>query len=363
MRVQTNHPDLDEILGWNSLLRSSDYVTEHNKVPSNLDDLVIVQLNIRGIQSKLSDFKLLLNSIVSTDQPDVILLCETWLQRSLPNPKIPSYQMVRKDRINKKGGGVSILISNQLGFKTRNDLILENDSFEFTAIELKCKTTSIICCSGYRPPNTSPSHFVKEFKSQIKSLQNENKQVIIGMDHNMDLLKTEKHQATQDLLDLLLEYKLVPTILRPTRICHTAATLIDNIFISEELDKGRNSSYILLDNISDHLPCVLNIPGVHRGLKERVSITYRDKKHLEELKTSLLDENWSKYISDNLSLEESFNNFHTHLTQKIDQFLPYKTIEIHNHRLRREPWLTKGLEKSMKKCRTPVPTTTSRSRE
>ena len=247
---------------------------------------------------------------------------------------------------------MSILISNQLGFKTRNDLILENDSFELTAIELKCKTTSIICCSGYRPPNTIPSHFVKEFKSQIKSLQNENKHVIIGMDHNMDLLKTEKHKATQDLLDVLLEHKLVPTILRPTRICHTTATLIDNIFISEELDKGRNSSYILIDDISDHLPCVLNIPGVHRGLKERVSITYRDKKHLEELKTSLLDEDWSEYISDNLPLEESFNKFHTHLTQKIDQFLPYKTIEVHNHRLRREPWLTKGLEKSMKKCRT-----------
>ena len=122
MCIQLCQPDLDEILGWNSLLRSSDYVTEHNKVPSTLDDLVIVQLNIRGIQSKLPDFKLLLNNIVSTDQPDVILLCETWLQRTLPDPKIPGYQMVRKDRTNKKGGGVCILISNQLGFKIRNDL-------------------------------------------------------------------------------------------------------------------------------------------------------------------------------------------------------------------------------------------------
>ena len=352
MCVQSKTADLDEILGWNSLLRSSDYVTEHNKVPTDLDDLVIVQFNIRGIQSKLSEFKLLLNHIVSTDQPDVILLCETWLQPSLPDPNIPGYKMVRKDRTTKKGGGVSILISNQLGFKTRNDLVLDNDSFEFTAIELKCKTTSIICCSGYRPPNTTPSHFVKEFKTQIKTLQNENKHIIIGIDHNMHLLKTEKHKATQELLDTLLELKLIPTILRPTRICHTSATLIDNIFISEELDKGRNSSYILMENISDHLPCVLNIPGIHRSLKERVSITYRDEKHLEELKTSLLAEDWSKYINDDNSLEDSFNKFHQHLTKKIDQFLPYKTIEVHNHRLRREPWLTKGLEKSMKKCKT-----------
>ena len=305
------------------MILSSDYVTEHNKVPSDLDDLVIVQLNIRGIQSKLSEFKLLLNNIVCKDQPDVILLCETWLQRSLPDPKIPGYEIVWKDRTNKKGGGVSILISNQLGFKTRSDLVLENDTFEFTAIELKCKTTNLICCSGYRPPNTAPSLFVKEFKSQIKTLQKENKCVIIGIDHNMDLLKTEKHHATQDLLDTLLELKLLPTILRPTRICHTAATLIDNIFISEELDKGRNSSYILMENISDHLPCILNIPGIHRGLKERVSITYSDKKHLEELKTSLTAEDWSRYINENLPLEESFNNFHTHLSQKISSLQDY----------------------------------------
>ena len=69
-------------------------------------------------------------------------------------------------------------------------------------------------------------------------MQNEKKNLIIGIDHNMDLLKTDKHRSTQDLLDNILDLKLVPTILRPTRICHTAATLIDNIFISEELDKG-----------------------------------------------------------------------------------------------------------------------------
>ena len=179
-------------------------------------------------------------------------------------------------------------------------------------------------------------------------LQQVNSKIIIGIDHNMDLLKTDKHHSTQDLLDSLLERKLSPTILKPTRICHTAATLIDNIFISEELDKGRNCSYIMVENISDHLPCILNIPGIHRSLKERVSITYRDKRHMEELIESLKSTEWTDIINEEIPLEETFNNFHSQLTKKIDQFLPYKTIEVHNHRLRREPWLTKGLEKSMK---------------
>ena len=93
--------DLDQTLGWNSLLRSSDYVSEYNKVPNNPNDLIVVQLNIRGIQSKLSDLKLLLNKIVTIDQPDVILLCETWLQPSIPdppNPRVPDSQKRQNDK-------------------------------------------------------------------------------------------------------------------------------------------------------------------------------------------------------------------------------------------------------------------------
>ena len=349
--INMDNLDLEESLGWNSLLRSSDYLTDHNRVPCNIDDLTVVQLNIRGIQSKICEFKLLLNQILKTDQPDIILLCETWLQPSHPNPHIPGYQMVRKDRTSKKGGGVCILISNQLGYKIRDDLIFDCETFELVVIELKCKSDSIICCSGYRPPNTTPALFVKNFSQQVEMLQQVNKKIIIGIDHNMDLLKTDRHHSTQDLLNSLLDLKLSPTILRPTRICHTAATLIDNIFISEELDKGRNCSYIMVENISDHLPCILNIPGIHRGLKERVSITYRDKKHLSELIESLKATEWSNIVDYDSPLEDTFNNFHSHLLKRIDQFLPYQTIEVHNHKLRREPWLTKGLEKSMKRCK------------
>ena len=96
-QIDTDNLDLEEFLGWNSLLRSSDYLTDHNRVPCNIDDLTVVQLNIRGIQSKICEFKLLLNQILKTDQPDIVLLCETWLQPSLPDPHIPGYQMVRKD--------------------------------------------------------------------------------------------------------------------------------------------------------------------------------------------------------------------------------------------------------------------------
>ena len=55
-------------------------------------------------------------------------------------------------------------------------------------------------------------------------------ELIIGMDQNLDLLKSEDHQITGKFL------KLWPIIMRPTRITQQTATLIDNIYISKNLE-------------------------------------------------------------------------------------------------------------------------------
>ena len=50
----------------------------------------------------------------------------------------------------------------------------------------------------------------------------EKKEIILGMDHNLDLLKSGPHKQTQLFLNDLLDKEIYPTITRPTRICHNA---------------------------------------------------------------------------------------------------------------------------------------------
>ena len=76
-----------------------------------------------------------------------------------------------------------------------------------------------------------------EVCSKIKQ-EKYNKELVIGMDHNMDLLKSHEHCCTQQFLDILLDNGLIPTITRPTRITKTSATLIDNVFISRMLQQS-----------------------------------------------------------------------------------------------------------------------------
>ena len=78
----------------------------------------------------------------------------------------------------------------------------------------------------------------------------------------MDLLKSHIHKKTQQFLNLNLDHDLFPVITRPTRITHSSATLIDNIFLDSKLT-GRTDNKILVTDISDHLPSVVILENMN----------------------------------------------------------------------------------------------------
>ena len=83
-------------------------------------------------------------------------------------------------------------------------------------------------------------------------------ELILGMDQNLDLLKSDKHVNTRNFLDTILDNGLWPVIMRPTRIMQTSATLIDNIYVSKNLKQTFKSTIILDDNRpSTHLSVVM----------------------------------------------------------------------------------------------------------
>ena len=49
----------------------------------------------------------------------------------------------------------------------------------------------------YRPPNTDPSDFRNDVNMITSNSIMEKKEIILGMDHNLDLLKCGPHKHTQ----------------------------------------------------------------------------------------------------------------------------------------------------------------------
>ena len=158
-------------------------------LPTSNNDLRIIQLNIRGLKGKLDELGNLLGKL---KYPDVVILNETWLKDCDKNRiRINNYVYKGRPRVNKKGGGVGFLIRNDVIHRYRNDLELSEytPSCEHSCIEIKGKTKNIIISSMYRPPNTDVNEFLNKFKSILNNIKKSGSECIIGLNHNLDLLK------------------------------------------------------------------------------------------------------------------------------------------------------------------------------
>ena len=182
--------------------------------------------------------------------------------------------------------------------------------------------------------------------------KSQGKRLVLGMDHNMDLLKEMHHALTHQLIETMYDQGLVPMITKLTRITTFSATLIDNILVDEQLQSVADCG-ILLENLSDHLPCYCILRNMNPHRKEDLEITSRDTqpKNIKALKFALQKEDVLKTDPAGTA-EEQFNEFHDKLKSTLDHFLPMRTQKIPARKRRREPWLTSGLEISIKKCKT-----------
>ena len=162
------------------------------------------------------------------------------------------------------------------------------------------------------------------------------------MDRNLDFLKSHLHENTQNFINHNLDNDLFPVITRPTHITHSTATLIDNIFLESKLT-GQMTSRILIDDISDHLPCVTIIGNLLPSKAFKQTITSRDirPKNLESLKEDLAAS--IPILNPKQDINTQFSDFHKLLQSKIEKHCPINTRTISKRNFRHEPWLTNGL--------------------
>ena len=259
--------------------------------------------------------------------------------------------MIAKHRPDKIGGGVCTFLDKTLRTRHRPDLEIESEILEHTVSEIKTDKKNILLVSGYRPPNTNVRKFLKEYKELIQQLNKQKShEIILGIDHNLDLLKSHRHQQTHEFIELNLKKNLLPTISKPTRVTTKSATLIDNIFVSSKLQHNLES-LIILDDLSDHMPCMVTLFNQRKCKKEGRIVKSRPltDKNIQKINSDLL-RNWEQEL-EGKNVEESFNIFHDILIQTIDKYAPETEKRISAKKLIKDPWITKGLITSMNRQR------------
>ena len=335
-----DHNALDASL-WND---KCDYIEleECDNLNPNNYNLIVMQLNIRSVLCHQQELCQLIRSTEKKNSRiDVILLCETFLSsktKSMVN--IPGFSHISNFCKSKKGGGVSILLREGIPYKRRLDLdIFREGLTESVFVEIRSKNgKQIIIGSMYKPPNVNIDQYSNNLSTGRPSPE-----IIIGMDHNINLLNSATHLPTHNFMETLSNLNLYPTITRPTWITQHSATLIDNIFISELLHRNFESS-ILIEDISDHLPLLTMLKQTRLLNSEPLEFNSRclNDKKLKHVNNILMNVDWIGLLTGTTS-NQKFNQFSDKIDSVLDQVAPIKKVKISPKKRFIEPWMTRSL--------------------
>ena len=210
-------------------------------------------------------------------------------------------------------------------------------------VEIKLQDKKLLFGSMYRPPNTDDRKFNETVLKIFRKIKHMNCSTITGTDHNLDLMKNEKHIQMQNFLENILCHELIPCITRPTRITKSSATLIDNIITSRSLFDTITCG-IAISDISDHFPCVMTWPNVLSNKKKFIEFESQklNEKYFANIKQDLSID-WTLSLSTANDANRNFQLFQDKLTGVLETYTETKRVRISNKKIIKEPWLTKGI--------------------
>ena len=232
----------------------------------------------RLTDSKLEELKLFVTNLHS--DVDALIITETFCQPKIPDSyySIPGFNLHRKDRVGKSGGGIMAWIRNSLEHKRRMDL--GSDIVEALWLEVfpyKSKR-SLLTAGVYRPPSNNAEQD-KMLGINIENAYLLNKEMILLGDFNVNFLSYidfKKHHLVKILHSLNLT-QVVNSITRPL-----SKTCLDHIWCSHP--EHLNNISVIPSGMSDHLPIVATRKyNRARSNNSRYNaISYRDIKNLDK---------------------------------------------------------------------------------
>lgn len=321
---------------------------QNENISNQSDELSLLHINIRSIRNKFDELSDYLTSLKHNFS--IMGLTETWLTEDCANMyNIRDYKLITANRKNRSGGGVGMYIAERINYRLREDLSLFNEGvLETLFIELKTnKKETIVIGVLYRPPNSKLNEFEDELENLLSKINKENKLFYLMGDINIDMLKMNQVSSVDKFMHQLFSSSFYPLVTKPTRITDRSATLIDNI-LTNRLN-GNDLRGILLTDISDHLPIFTIKRDVKIDKAPRVTQVSRhiNAENIDKLMIDLSQEDWTD-VAQNNDPNESYNIFYNKLYNLYNKALPIKTNTSGVTKFQQKPWLTKGIQKSLK---------------
>ena len=259
---------------------------------------------------------------------DIVFLTETWLQTDenaiTAEMKTYGYELLhnrRKDRKKEIGGGVGVLIKNNMSAKQLK--VKHYSSFEHTVVQIRlCNKKILFVITIYRLQEVAVSTFLDDFTDLLNNYAIPNEHFIIAGDINIHMETDDaSSKKMKDLMDI---YDLKQHVDVPTHIKgHTL-----DVVITPSKNTLENMRVTNIE-LSHHFLIDFNAALMLESTKEKRKISYRSKNvNLEE---------FSKDVSESLlalpqtvDLQEKITSYNTALAQIVNKHAPIlsKTISV-----------------------------------
>ena len=324
------------------------YIENTGQVRKN-SEFIVMHLNVRSLVRNYQE----LIDLINNNKPDVLLLCETFLHLNNVNLcHIPGYNFTYKNRTTGKGGGIAIYSKDCYRIKEYDMPCEKPNSVEqiFMKIEvMDKKLKGLVVGELYRKPNTPENDFINYLNHCAKKLYDNTDCFVLATDQNIDLLKTENKQVIK-LIDSMYECEIMPMITKPTHVTKTSATLIDQIYVSNKVFQ-LSSSEIVIDNTSDHYPCILKTK-LKSDTEHKGKVIKGRNMSIENIDKLVMYLNQFKWDSLNMfSANEAYENFLLVVECGLDKFIPEEEKFVKPNKILTEPWMTTSLLKCKARCK------------
>jgi len=288
-----------------------------------------------------------------------ICLQETWLSEQCDDSllQLDDYNLITKGKSCSAHGGVAVYLN-----KCFNYTIIEHkESNLWDGIFVRVMENSdsiikrnIIIGNIYRPPQQN-CEIIKSFSEEMLQLfqQFQNyKHVTMAGDFNLDLLKIKENQQINSYFESILSHGYLPKITLPTRLTDTNGTLIDNILVKISDKFPESTVGILLQHISDHLPCFIAFDHSQKQAQtpKYIKITTKTNQGITNFKQYLQNIKFTDKLDYSLDTNPNTNYdiLNQILMKGITECFPIKIVRFNKHKHRKCPWITQGILISMK---------------
>ena len=171
--------------------------------------LLFYYTNARSIRNKLDDFKLELIE----KEPDIVGITETWLSDNDSDHILDDtgYEVIRRDRVDRKGGGVLLMIKSGIPYETDNTMDgLVGHHFESVWCSVKLENYQLKVGVCYRSGTTNDDDLLKQAFTSAR-----NKAIIMGDFNYPDIdwvYETAKSSVSNKFIELLRENFMIQNV-------------------------------------------------------------------------------------------------------------------------------------------------------